>query len=208
MHIVAMRQVLINAMNLLGVVLFVRSAADIPIYILVVSVSTLINHIWLLKLGTKHFFKFKLAFDKSLIKSILKQAVPLSLSYFLITIMAQFGTAYLSSKYGYYKTGLFSSAIKLASFAVIPTSIIQGAFSPRISKCMDIVGRQNIAKKYTANVLAVGAIVSAMMCFFPEFFIYICFGESFTQATALLRILSVYIMFYYISNTTITFFFY
>lgn len=208
MHIMAVRQVLANIMNFAGVVIFVHSAADVPIYVLVVSMSMLINNLWLIKKGSKLFFKIKLSFDTNLIKNILKQTLPLSLSFIVITFMDQFGILYLSETYGRHETGLFAAAVKIAGFAIIPVAILQGSFAPRIAKCTGLSERQNIAKKYATILLTCGAIVSTTMFFFPEFVVYVSSGADFMEATGIVRIASADVMFYYTSSTAITMFFY
>ena len=159
-------------------------------------------------LGSKNYYKIKLEFDISFIKKILNQAIPLFISFMLLNVMVTFGKIYLSLTNGDYKTGLIEACIKLSAFAIIPTYILQGAFAPRISKCFDINQRQNIAKKYTTIVVSVGAIISAVMFFFPEFCIYVCFlgKNEFQNATNILKIFAVNTMFYYVANTIVSFF--
>ena len=112
--------------------------------------------------------------------------------------MATFGIVYLSANYGDHKTGLFATGIKLASFAIIPTYILQGAFAPRISKCKEFIEKQNIAKKYTTMLICVGAIVCSVIFFFPELCIYVCVlgKESFLEATFIVKIIAVNTMLY------------
>jgi O-antigen/teichoic acid export membrane protein len=121
-----------------------------------------------------------------------------------------FGIVYLAIVCGDYKTGLFATGVKLSSFAILPISILQLSFAPTIARYKELNERQNIAKKYSTMIICIGAIISSVMFFFPEFCIYVSVlgKESFLGATLIVKIIAVNVMFFYIANTTVAFFYY
>jgi O-antigen/teichoic acid export membrane protein len=201
MNILAIRQILIGVVNLLGALIFVKSVNDMPLYFFITSTSLLINNLWIIKFAK---IKFRLECDVHFIKSLLKQSIPLWFVTLFSYIMGAFGIVYLAYAINMEQTGLFSAAFKLTGFTIIPAFILLNAFAPQISQTDTTISKIAIAQKYSTFILVVGAIITAECFVFADFAIYITFGEKFILAANLLKILSFYVLCYYISTSANT----
>ena len=199
-HILAVRQILVSAITLLGVLLFVKSINDLPLYFFIFSISLLINNFWLIKFAN---IVVKLECDIKFIKSLLKQSLPLGLADILTAIICSFGIVYLSQTSTNEQTGLFSAAFKLITLSITPALILYNTYTSKISQSETNFSKINISQKYSTFVFAVGAIIAAVFFVFADFNLYITFGKEFLPATNLLKILSLYSLGFYISYSAL-----
>jgi len=189
MEIVALRMIFVNSITLICLFLFVKSPEDIPIYILIVSVSMLLNNLWLVILYAKQYAKIKLQIQFSYWKSLLKESATVAVIPLIATVMTTFSILFLASFAGEYETGLFSAAFKLLMFCYIPAFVIQVSFSPTISKATTVEERINTTAKYSKILAILGAIVATTILFYPDVITVIVSGDKFLDSIPMLQIL-------------------
>ena len=116
--------------------------------------------------------------------------------------MGTFGIIFLSATSGDYETGLFSAAFKLLSFCLIPTIIIQTAFSPSISRAATLEEKKQSIAKYSKIIALLGSAIATTFSFFPDVFTVIVYGDKYTDSITILRVLmfNCFIVYY---NTSI-----
>lgn len=195
MEILGIRQFLVSLVTFIGVILFVKSPADIPIYMAIVSISLLLNNGWLLILYIKKYAKIHLEFQLKFWKKLLNGSLPITASTICTTIINSFNIIYLGMTVSDYKLGLFGAAFKLYAFSIIPASIIQNAFIPSIARTVDVQEKQQAMQKYSKMLAFVASIIPIIMIFFSEFFITVVYGDRFIDAVINLRYLMFAIFF-------------
>ena len=200
LKILAVRQILIASINLIGVLLFVKSVDDLPLYFVITSLAMLLNNSWLIKFAN---VKIKLECDFNFIKSLLKQSTPLWFSTLFSYIMGAFGIIYLAQTTDNSITGLFAAANKFFLFTMIPAFILLNSFSSRISQADSIASKIIIVEKYCLFLFFIGSIISAVCFVFADLSIFITFGADFIPATNLLKILSFSILCFYVSCSAV-----
>jgi len=201
MEIIAIRAVLINTVTLICLLLFVKSPEDIPIYILIVSVSILLNNFWLVVLYLKQYAKIKLQFQLKFWKTLLKESSTVAATSLITALMTTFGILFLAKFVGEYDAGLFSAAFKLLTFCFIPAFIIQDAFSPTISRAITLEEKIEITSKYSKIIALSGSIIATIVLFYPDIFTAIVSGNKFMDSVPILRILMIncFVAFYNLS---------
>lgn len=190
MEILGIRKVCISVTTLLGVLLFVHSIEDLPLYFIIMSVSMFINNGWLIVLYFKKFAKIKLTFQLNFWKTLIKESTAIAATSFLLAIMATFSILFLVHTVGEEQTGLFASAYKLVEIAILPVMLLQIAFGPRIAIAGDTLEeKRNAAKNFAKLTAFICGIITTTMFFFPKLFLHIVFGGQYTPASHILQIL-------------------
>ena len=189
MEIVGLRQFLISIVKLIGALIFVKSPDDIPIYFLVFSVALIINNLWLIILYTKRYAKIKFQFIWSFWKELLKSSVLIGLTFLFTIVIGSFNVLYLINTSGEYETGLFSAALRIFAFSMVPVLILGNAFIPSISKALTLEEKQQATSKYFKLVTIFASLLLTTIFFYPEIFILIVFGENFLVGVPILRIM-------------------
>lgn len=189
MKVLATRQVMTSSATLLGYVLFVRSIDDIYLAAAISSASNLINVSWLLGYYIKTQNKFSLRIDPVLLKSILRSAIPLTLFTFSTTMLNQ-ANVMIMEHYNLptASVGCFNLAFRIVQFAVIPSSIIQMAFYPLLSRTSETAERRTIFRKYSELNLLGGIWTTSMIFAMPDFFVGIVGGVHFMDTVPLLSV--------------------
>jgi len=199
--IFAIRNVFVSILTLVGVIILVKGVSDLPLYFLITSVSLLISNFFLIKYSD---VRITLRFDLDFCRKILKQSFPIGVTFFLSIFIDSFGIIYLGFSGDEVSAGLFSSAIKYIILATLPIFVLQNAFALKISSAISLEDRIKIAFNHSKVLLSVGAIMVSLSFVFSDVIIHIIFGEKFMEASNILKILSVSLLFYYIiyvSNT-------
>jgi O-antigen/teichoic acid export membrane protein len=117
-------------MNLAGVLIFVHYPEDTLIAMFVLSGSMALNSIWMIVYYMRHYGKIKFDFDTKFWKNLIKAAVPIGMIFFIVTIynnlnLSMLGFMHDDKSYA----GYYFAAYKILILAIIPTNIIQNAFS-------------------------------------------------------------------------------
>jgi O-antigen/teichoic acid export membrane protein len=201
MEILGLRQILVNVVTLVGVLIFVKSEKDIPIYLFIVSISLILNNFWLVVVYIKKYAKIKFQIIVAFWKELFKSSISIAGTLFLLTITTTFNVFLLSNFAGEYETGLFGASYRLFALCLLPISIIQYASIPNISKALAAKERQNSLTNYVKLLAFVGGIISAIILFFPDFFVSIIFGQKYAEATPVLQLLMIACFFCYYNGS-------
>lgn len=196
MWLISIRQILTNIFSLIGIMLFVKSEYNVVIAALIISISGIINSLWLLQVYRKWFYKINLSFNLKFWKEILIESLPLVFSAFMIAIYYNLDMVML----GYMKTqaevGIYSAAYKILLVGIIPFSLILNSFFPSLSK----IGLSNskefkkIISQYAFFMFSTGIILTLIIFFNAKAIIIVLFGNRFIKAEVPLLILTVNIL--------------
>jgi O-antigen/teichoic acid export membrane protein len=191
MDMIGLRNITVSIVTLIGVLVFVKDANDVPLYIAMISISQLLTNGWIIKYYTKHFAKIKLVFDWQEWKKLLSQSLPLGFMVIITAVFTSFNIFYLSEHYGDAETGLFSSAFKLFAICQIPVTIILNAFAPRFAKVNITKEKADVISRSFKMTLLVGTFITTFVFINAELIIRIVFGDGFIAAGNILKILMV-----------------
>ncbi|MHB8580989.1 MAG: flippase [Ignavibacteriaceae bacterium] len=196
MWLIAIRQIMVNLLSLIGIILFVRSEQDILLAAGVAVISSLVNSIWLIRIYNRLYSKVFFEFDKLFLKGILKESLPLVFSSFMIAIYYNLDMVML----GYMKqgedVGIYSAAYKIILVGIIPFTLILNSFFPSLSKIglKKSLEFRNIINQYALFMFSAGIIVTSIVYFNASRIIEIVFGNQYNRAEAPLSILALNLM--------------
>ncbi len=200
MEFLALRQVITSMLSFLGLIVFVHSAEDIILAMLITVSSIFINAVWMFVLYTKMYGKIKLGIDKLFLKNLLRSSVPITFSSFFILIFNYLNIVMLGFWRSDAETGFYSAAFKFVVLVLTPSAIIQNAFFPVLSRSESVEDRQKKIQIYGNFIFIVGAIVSLIIMVFPDFFIHTVYGMKYEASIPILQILMGTVMIMYLNT--------
>jgi PST family polysaccharide transporter len=168
MWLIAIRQIMTNLLSLIGIIFFVRSGQDIFLAAGVTVISSLVNSIWMLRIYNRMYSKVLFEIDKTFLKVILKESLPLVFSSFMIAIYYNLDMVML----GYMKpgadVGIYSAAYKIILVGIIPFTLILNSFFPSLSKIglKNSLEFRNIIKQYAIIMLSSGIMQAELLMLF------------------------------------------
>jgi O-antigen/teichoic acid export membrane protein len=192
MWLIAIRQIMTNLISLIGIVILVNSEKNILIAASITVLSGLINSLWLLGVFKKMYGKISFEIDKTYLKEILKESIPLALSSFMIAIYYNLDMVML----GYMKPerdlGIYSAAYKIILVGIVPFSLILNSFFPSLSKIglKNSFEFRNIIKHYAIFMFSTGILIGSILFFNAQTIIKVIFGTRFESASIPLSILA------------------
>lgn len=205
MEILAIRQLLIAIVNLIGIISFVHTQEDTKNAIIIISLSTFINTIFLLIPYFKEKNKFNFNFDVSVIKTFIKKAIPISLSQIFLVFLSNssiilIGLLLTNPES---KLGIYTAANKLMVLLFLPVTILQIVFYPYFAKSEQIVERQRAYEKYLTVNIVIGVFLSLFFYLYADIAIKIVYGDLYNQSIDLLKLMMIIVLMSYISQTAI-----
>ncbi len=194
MGVLAVRQVLTSLLNLVGIYLFVHGIADTVFAISVFTGTTFVNSIWLIILYIKEFGMYKPELDLRFLKTILKSTIHIAYYIFFVTVLNTISINMLkimapTEQAGDFATGIFNAATKIYVLAILPSSIIQQAFFPLLSRSETAEDRHRAMEKYTLLIFLLGCIITLGILTFAPFIIHTVFGAEFAPSSPVLQYL-------------------
>ncbi len=200
MEIIALRQVITSALNLIGILVFVNSPDDIYPAMIVMSASMLINTAWMIAYYIKGHGLIRFDYDPEFWKKIIKSSYPIGLTFMIVVIYNATNTVMLGFMRSDYETGIYSAAYSILIFALVPTSILQGAFFPKFSRLNAKEERNRIVSKFALLSFLVGVLISFGFFVYSDFVISF-FGKRYAETTHILSYLMVSTLIVYVSTT-------
>lgn len=189
---IGIRQIMTNLLSLIGIIFIVRSEQDIFLAAGVIVISSLVNSTWMLRIYNRMYSKVLFEIDKTFLKVILKESLPLVFSSFMIAIYYNLDMVML----GYMKSGedvgIYSAAYKIILVGIIPFTLILNSFFPSLSKIglINSLEFRNIIRQYAILMLSSGILVTSIIYFNASRIIEIVFGNQYNKAAAPLSILA------------------
>lgn len=191
MEILAFRQVIVNLMNLAGIVIFVNSREDALLAMIIISAALFINSLWMLAVYIKLYGTIRFNIDFALLRDIWKSALPLTISNLFITFLNTFNIILLGFMKGDVATGVYFAAYKIVILCLVPASVLQFAFFPAISRAVTIEEKRIIVSKFSL-LLSIAATITTVIFFaFSDYLTVFIFGEDFVDSSLVLKILMV-----------------
>ncbi|MBX3043867.1 MAG: flippase [Candidatus Kapabacteria bacterium] len=200
MHIIAIRSVLVNLLNLLGLIIFVRHENDLITAVWIIVISMLLNSAWMLIYYIKSYGMPKLNFNIPSWGNMFWQSARVGFVFLIVTFYSIIGVQVLSYYHGDVQTGIYGAAFQIIVFLLIPAGILQGAFFPQFAKTNGIEERNKIVSRFVVINLIAGVIMSFSLYVFSPAVVAVL-GEKYAESQAILKYLSLTVLIQYISTS-------
>lgn len=200
LNVYAVRSIIANIMNFLGIIIFVHNPNDLIIAASVVSITLIVNSIWMFFLYTRDYGKFKFEFDLELWKDFLRQGIPIGITFFIIGVYNYQGVVLLNFFSSSYAAGLYNAAYNVLFVATILSTIIQQVYFPVLSKHVDSSDKEKVFLQYSRLTFLLGTFVPFFLFVFADKVIYF-FGKDYSGSMVTIRLLMIATLFVYISIT-------
>lgn len=188
MEVIAVRQVSVALLNLIGLLIFVHGYGDTIVAVVVMASSLALNTAWMLFYYIKNFGGIKARIDIPLWKELFKAAIPIGMSFFIVVIYNNLNMTMLGAMRTEGETGIYFAAYKILIFAIVPSQIIQSTFFPNLSRQEHLEDRDRYMKKFTLLTYLSGSFVSFSFIVFAEHIVNIL-GDEYSESTGVLRII-------------------
>lgn len=198
MGIIAKRQIAVAVLNLIGIFVFINGPDDAIIAMIIMSSSLILTGLWLFVDYTKKYGQIKIAINIRLWFDILKNSVPIGITQFLVLFYNSIGIILLGFLRSDDETGIFGAAYQIMVLAVLPSTLIQTALFPRISKLNSFEERKRIIDKYAVFITIVGVSIVSMTYTHADFIISIL-NDKYSNSADVLRLLMISNAFVYIT---------
>ncbi|MCO5250154.1 MAG: flippase [Candidatus Kapabacteria bacterium] len=197
MHILAIRSLVLGILNLVGIMVFVKSESDVEIAIIIITISFMVNSIWMFIHYKSTFGKLSFSFDKSFILSLFRQSFSIGLIFLIATMYNNIDITMLGIIKDERETGIFAAAHQLLAFLILPTLILQGAFFPKFSRATNFEERDKVISIFSRINFLLGSFIALNLFLYSDL-IVVLLGTQYAESSGALKILSVTIFLQYI----------
>lgn len=202
MRPIAIRQIVLSIVTLIGVYTFVRAENDAINASAVISISALVSLITVLFYYHFKIAKLKLIYNWKHFKIIIYSSFPIGLSFLITTIYNNVSVYFLGVLINddFYQTGIMSAAQKFLAVGMIPSALLQQAFFPTLSGLVnDSKKREEVFTIYLKVCVVIGVITSVLIFTYADKIILLQFGEKFADSIPVLQILSLNVFFVFLN---------
>jgi len=199
MKIVAMRSLLISIINFSGILIFIQDDSHTLLAVSIISVTVLLNTVWILFYYINEFGKIKIFFDYSIFRTLFKRALPLGIIFILATMYNNLDILLLGFLRSEQETGVYSIIVQLFILSSIILLILQNSFFPQLSIAQTSEDRIVIVRKFVIVVGVTIAFLAPMIFHFSDL-LYLVVGESYVNLGLLAKFYSVKIFFFFIAS--------
>jgi len=198
--VIARRTITVNIATVGFTFLFVKSASDIWVAALIIIISSVVTAFWIILKYSSDYRIPRFSFDFEAWHNILKESLPMALSFFIVGIHTTVDVIMLGLIKSQYDVGIYSAAYKVVMFLLLPLQVIVQTFFPRLA-ASKINGNQKMESIRFAIVLVLAGLVSGVSCFvLADQIILWLFGIKYSPSIIILKILSASVLISYINS--------
>ncbi|MCX6155549.1 MAG: flippase [Candidatus Kapabacteria bacterium] len=200
MWLIAFRQFLAGIITLIGALVLVHGKDDIVAAMSITLIVNVIIAVWLIVVYKKNYGPIKFELDYELGKSLLKSGIAFGLMNLMITFYNSATIQIIGYMTSEWETGIFSAALRFYAFMVLPSTIAQGVFFPRISKANTPESRDSIMKQFSFFSMLLGCFIGVFFFVYADNFTIIL-GPKFNGTSGLLKFMSISTILVYMTVT-------
>jgi len=192
MGVLALRNVVVAVLVLIGALLLVQSPTDVVLASLVMAMSLSAANVWLLLKYRSDFQRPSFAFTPALWQRLVVPALPIAASLGLVAINLNLDQLMLGVFRTPEEVGLYGASYRILLAVGIPAQILLQAFLPSLSTSVGNVGAmQEGARGFARALFVIGLPAGAAgIMFAPE--LLSVFGPDYQPALVALTILMVH----------------
>lgn len=192
MGAIAVRDAVTAALNMVAVVVLVTRPDQIVLAAALTAAVPLAGNVWLWVAYQRAFGRLRLRVDLEAWAALLRPALPLAASAFLIEIYLRMNQVMLEVLYTTAAVGLYSAAVRLIGIAQVPAVVAYGAFFPSLAAAYGDRERMRASGRMLAGVLfAVGLPIAVAGPWLAEDALVFAFGAPYAPAAPALAVLLV-----------------
>lgn len=192
MGTIAVRDAVTAVLNVSAVLLLVRRPDQILLAAALTAAVPLVGNAWLWAAYRRAFGRLRLRVDFAAWAALLRPALPLAASAFLIEIYLRLDQVMLEFLYSTASVGLYSAAVRLIGIAQVPATIAYGAFFPALAAAHGDPERMRTTGRMMARVLlAVGLPIAIAGPWLAGGALTFAFGAPYAAAAPALAVLLV-----------------
>lgn len=195
MKVVAVRTVMVNSLNVIAILFFVKNQNDVIIAMSILALSNLVTTIYLLAYYIKDIGKIKWEFDKKYWSKISKASLTIGITFLIITLYNNLDVTMLRLLKNKAETGIYEAAHRILIVSIIISSVLQSSFFPQISKLKgDELGI--VLKRYRKLMFLAGSALAYLFYVYSDGLIYVI-GNEYLRTVDVLKVLSVTVILTY-----------
>lgn len=200
LEVFAVRSIITNLLNFLGIILFVKNPSDIKLTAIIIVASASFNSILMIIYYIRNYQTLSLKFNFPLWKEYLKQSIPIGITFLLSGFYNYIPFFILNVKTNNYYSGLYTAAFNVLIVATLLSSVIQTVYYPIFSKKSSKEDRLSIIKQYSKLTFSIGTYLPMFLFVFADKIIML-FGKDYASAMPTIRLLMVSVLIIYYSIT-------
>lgn len=202
MGAIAVRDAVTALLNAVAVVVLVRAPEQVVLAAALTAALPLVGNAWLFAAFVRRFGAFRLSVDVQAWARLLRPALPLAASAFLIEVYLRLDQVMLEFMVGTVAVGQYSAAYKLVTLAQMPASIVYGAFFPALAVAVGDPALMRERGRMIARILlAVGLPIAIAGPWLAGQSLDLVYGAEYVAAGPALAVLLVNMGFVYVSTS-------
>jgi len=202
MSFVALRNFLINFLNLILAYLLIKSPEDVFYAVSLISFNICLTAFLLLLHFNFKIQKINLFFNLKQFINVLKSSIPIGIS---IQIIIFYNSAdivmlgFLRENFEY-EVGIYSAAMRIILISTLPIQILQQAFFPKFSND-NFIDSDSYYRKFSLISAFIGIFLTFVVVNYSYDIIRIQFSDIYYESSILLKILGLKLFFSYLTIT-------
>ncbi len=184
MGVLAVRNVVAALLHVGGVLLFVHRPDDVVWAAAAQVGAVLVGNGWILLTFVRDFGRLRLRVAPAVWWRLLKPAVPIAASSFMIAIYYQLDQVMLGLMRGEAEVGLYTAGYRVLTAALIPAQILHMAFFPALSATLGDTGAMRLrVRAYVRAMALLGAPIAVGGVLLAGPLLTLVAGEAFAAGT-------------------------
>ncbi len=183
MRPVAVRDAAVAVLNAAVVFLLVRRPDQLVLAAALTAGVPLLGNAWLLAAYRARFGALRLAFDRVAWGALLRPAIPLAASAFLIEIYIRLDQVMLEFLSSTETVGLYSAAARFSALSQLPANVAFSAFFPAVAAALGSSELMRARGRMLSHVLLpIGAAIAAAGPWLARDTLVFAYGEAYAPA--------------------------
>ena len=200
MGYLALRNFLINFLNIVLAYLFVKSPNDVIYATALISFNLIVTSALLLAHFNYKFYKVRLIFNFKKFYEYLKQSIPIGISVQIIIFYNFIDILMLGflRKDFEHEVGIYFASMRIILLSTLPNQILQQAFFPKFTND-DITSNKSYYSKFSVYTIVIGAFLTSIIIIYAPYIINLQFSDSFYESIPLLKLLALKLLLSYLA---------
>lgn len=198
--IYALRTIITNVLNFIGIFLFVHSPDDLRLAAIIIAGSLTFNSLILIFYYHKRIQPLYFAFQFPLWKKYLTEAFPIGIMFLIIGVYNFLPIILLSLMTNNYHTGLYTSVINIFLVATLFSTVIQTVYYPQFAQNQSDEDRMRTFVQFSKFMFTIGTFIPLFLIVFADKVVLI-FGKDYSPAMPSIQIVMAAALFAYLSGS-------
>lgn len=200
LDIYALRTIITNVLNFVGILLFIHSPEDLRLAAIIIVFSLTFNSFLLILYYHRKIKPIKLAFNYDLWKKYLYEAFPIGITFLIIGLYNFLPIVLLSLMTNNYYTGLYTSVTNVFLIATLFSTVVQAVYYPQFAQNQSQADRERTFSQFIRFMFTIGTFIPLFLMVFAEKVVLI-FGRDYSPAMSSIQIVMIAALVAYYSGS-------